>query len=122
MFTFYIINSDNQELIHDIHCLKHLLYHQSMIKNFVDFIGSYFMIFTLDSIFRMSQTLIIQKIIFVFIMTHCYNNIFIHTLCFFKLTTFTYQKQYIFGFNPTVSSLILQITFFFESSYFDLAK
>ena len=36
------------------------------------------MIFTLNSIHQMSQTFLIQQKIFVFIMTYCRNNIFIH--------------------------------------------
>ena len=54
-----------------------------MIKKvFFDFIGSCFMIVTLDSIHRMSQKFIIPQNIFVFVLTCCCN-IFIHTLCFF---------------------------------------
>ena len=51
-----LFNSNDQKLIRDIHCYGYIFYHQSMIKIFVDFAGSYFIIFTLDSIHRMFQT------------------------------------------------------------------
>ena len=76
---FYIINSDNQRLIHHIHC-------------FVNFLGSYSMIFTFNYIYQIHQTFFIQENIFVFTMTCC-SNIFIDTTCFFMFTTIIYQKQ-----------------------------
>ena len=60
------MNFKNQELICHIHCLGCIFYDQSLIKNFVDFLVSYFMIFTLDSIHRMAQTITIQQNILVF--------------------------------------------------------
>ena len=46
---FYVISSDTQELVHHTHCLGYVFYHQSMMKNFVDLIGSYSIILTLDT-------------------------------------------------------------------------
>ena len=84
----------------------------------------FFFFFTLDSIHRMPQTFIIQQNILLFAMFYSCNKIFIHTLCFFMLTTITYQKKNIFGFNQTnfsiaispVSYSILPTTNFFESA------
>ena len=45
-----MIDSNNQELMHHIHCLGYVLYHQNMIKILLDFINSYSMIFALDFI------------------------------------------------------------------------
>ena len=58
--------------------------------SFVYFIGSYFMIFTLNPIPRMSQRFFIQQNIFILIMTYCCNNISLHTFCFFMLTIIIY--------------------------------
>ena len=80
--VFYVINSDKQGLIHHIHCFGCIFFHQSMKRNFVDFIGSCSMIFTLDFIHGMPQTFLIQENIFAFTMNYCYNTILIHTLCF----------------------------------------
>ena len=56
-------------------------------RNLAYFISSFSKIFTLNSIHWISQTFLIQQNIFVFIITYWCNNIFIHTLCFFMLTT-----------------------------------
>ena len=79
-------------------------------RNFVDFIGPYSIIFTLDSIHRMSQIFVIQQSTFSFVMTYCCNNIFIHNPCFFKLTTVIYHIPK----RNTILSLIQEI---FQKQY-----
>ena len=68
----FITNSNNQDPINHIHSLGYIFCHQSTRqRNFVDFINSCSMIFTLNPICRMSQTFFTQKDIFVFIMNYC---------------------------------------------------
>ena len=66
---FYIINSDNQELIQLIRCLGYIFYHQSMIKKFCWLYRFLFydLYFQLYSIHQISQTFNIQQNIFVFV-------------------------------------------------------
>ena len=70
--TVFIINSNNQEQVHHIHCFEYI--------NLVNFISSYTMTFVLSPIHQMSQTFLIQQNIFIFILTYCRNNIFVY-LC-----------------------------------------
>ena len=86
-------------------------------------LGSYSLVFTLDSIHQITQKFIIQQNIFVFTMTFCCNNIFIHTLYFFILLS-PPKNEYTFGFNltnssiatPPISSFNLPTTNLFKSS------
>ena len=86
-------NSNNQKLIHYIYYLGYVFYHyfvKARQRNFINSIGSFSVIFTLDSINQIFQTLIIQQNIFVFTMADSCNNNFFDTLCFFMLTTIIY--------------------------------
>ena len=96
-----------------------------MQKKCVESTGSYFIVFTLDSIHRIPQRYIIQQNIIAFNMAYSYNNIFVYVLWFFMLTDIIYQKnEYIFGINPKnpsiatppVSCFFLPTTNLFESS------
>ena len=60
--------------------------------NFFDFISSYSMVFTLASIPSVSYTFIIQQNVFIFVMTYCCNNTFIHAFCFFMFTIVVYEE------------------------------
>ena len=79
------------------------------------------MIFALNPIHRMSQTILIQQNIFVFTMAlpqqHFYSNLFLFYAHYYHIP----KKKYIFDFNPTspllvtpVSSFILPATNLFE--------
>ena len=100
--VFHMINSDSQEL-----SIKYIFFldMRFAIKirqlNFVGFISFYSMVFTLSSIHRVFYTFIIQQNIFISLSTT-----FLFTsfgfLCSLLLSN---KNEYIFGFNPTNSSL-----------------
>ena len=77
---FFIINSNNQELIYHSHSFGCNFIIKVRQRNFFDFICSYSMIFTLNLIHWMFQTFLIQQNIFMFIVTYCRSNIFVCTI------------------------------------------
>ena len=54
-----MINSNNEELIHHIHCLGYIFIMKERLKTLFDFLGSYFMIFNVNSIHQLPETVII---------------------------------------------------------------
>ena len=103
----YMIHSDNQKLIHHIHCFGCNLYHQSMIKKFCWFqrlmycdlcFGFYWL--------NASNISYLTKHICIHYDLLC-NDILIHTLYFLcTLLSFTIN-EYIFCFNPTNSLMVM---------------
>ena len=93
----FLINSNNQELIHHIHCFGRIYLIIKARQRNLDFIIYYFMIFNWNCIHWMSQTFLIQQNIFIFIMTYCCYSIFVYgfyffyALTFFMLTIIIYQ-------------------------------
>ena len=55
--------------------------------DFVYFIYSYGMVFTLSSINWVAYIFVIQQNVFILIVTYCCKNIFIHAFCFFMFTS-----------------------------------
>ena len=64
-----MINSGNKELSQTSTVLDVYFIIKAKPRNLFNFINSYFMIFTLNTIHRMYQTFFIQRNIFAFIMT-----------------------------------------------------
>ena len=94
----FIINSNNKELMHHIHCLRYIFYHQSMKTEFCWFHRFLFC----DFRFYLSNVANIHSWTehFCIIITYCWNNIFFIPFSFlFLLLSFT-KRKYIFGFKP----------------------
>ena len=120
---FLIINSNKQQLKSIISIVSDIYFIiKAWQRNFVNFVGSYFMIFTLDSIHQMFENFIVQQNIFVFTMTYCCNNILVLTVFFLCSQLSSTKKESICSFNstnsetPPVSSFILPTINLFESS------
>ena len=107
--VFFISNSNNQELIHHIHCLQYT-FHQSMVKKLFSFhrflfYGFYFGFYSSnDSIVNDSAKhhcihygLLSQQYF------HSYPLLFL-----FSPPSYT-KNEYIFGFNPTNSSIAIPL-------------
>ena len=109
MTVFFIVNSNNQELIHYINFLGYLFYHQSMKKKpcwFWRFLlyYFYFKIYSLNAskIYYLTKNLCSHYELFL-------QQYFIHILCFFNLSTTIYQSEYIFRSNWAISSIATPI-------------
>ena len=127
---FFIINSNNQELIHHIHCFGCIFYHQSKTKKsccFHKFLfyDLYFESYSLDASNISDST----KHLYICYGLLLQQHFCLRPLLFLYLLSSSTKYEYIFGFNPTnssigtpaVSSFILQHTNWFELSlYFDL--
>ena len=72
-------------------------------KIFLDFISSYSMVFTLDSLDRNVLNIFYSTKHLYIIVTYYSINIFIHTFYFFMFA----RIEYIFGFNATNSSIAM---------------
>ena len=129
---FLIINSNNQELIHHIHCLRYKFYHQSNTKKFCWFYKFvfyylYFFLFIECHSFNISYSTKHLCISYDLLLQEHFHS---HLLTFLCSLLSSNKKEHIFDFNLTNSfitmpadwSFILPTTNLFDPlQYFDLA-
>ena len=99
--TFLIINFNNQELIHRIHCFRYVFYLQNKTKKSCWFVDDLYVEFFSSSdpnICYSTEHLCIHH-------DYCCNSIFITPFSFLCSLLYSNKNEYIFGFNP-VSFLI----------------
>ena len=100
-YVFFIINYNKQELIYHIHCFEYIFYHQSMTKE-----SCWFHKFLFYDLYFESYALNVSNISYSTKHLYIYYDLFLFTPFVFLCSLLSSAKyEYIFGFNPTNSSI-----------------